>query len=196
MRFEFKTPRIPRSGQQQRPGEEPRRKSPPPREVGPREEAPEGDEQQAQPEISQGDQGSQGGEPVDAPLGSIFKPHWGEWYASCPNFQDTWEVTQNYTVNDIWPVRIQVVEGRMFSGNKLCVPSALQKQWVREIHAMSGHVGYDRFWAMVGDQFEGGDEDVVWECAKRVSHECDTCQACVRPHNRFGPIVYAPIPPT
>ena len=69
LRFEFKTPRIPRSGQQLRPEEEPGRKSPPPREVGPREEAPEGDEQQAQPEISQGDQGSQGGEPVDAPLG-------------------------------------------------------------------------------------------------------------------------------
>ena len=82
----------------------------------------------------------------------------------------------------------------MFSWNKLCVPSSVQKQWVRKIHAMSGHVGYDRFWAMVGDQFEWADEHVVREFAKRVSHECDSFQACVRPHNRFGPIDYAPIP--
>ena len=113
-----------------RQGEEPRRKSPPPREVGPREEAPEGDQQQTQPEISQEE--SQGGEPVDAPLGSIFKPHWGEWYALCQNFQETWDITQNYTVNHIWPAGIQTVEGQIFSWNKLCVPSSLQKQWVRE----------------------------------------------------------------
>ena len=195
--FKFKTPRIPRSGQQLRPETEPRRKSPPPREVGPREDVSEGEveEKETQPEISEGDQASQGGEPVDAPLGSIFKPHWGEWYAKCPTFQDTWEVTQDYTTSHIWPVGLQVVEGRMFLENKLCVPTPLQKQWVREIHAMSGHVGYDRFWTLVGNQFEWADDHVVQEFAKRVSHECDTCQACVRPHNRFGPIVYAPIPP-
>ena len=44
LHFEFKTPRIPRSGKPRRPGEEHRRKSPPPREVGPREEAPQGDQ--------------------------------------------------------------------------------------------------------------------------------------------------------
>ena len=133
LRFEFKTPRIPRSGQHVQQGEEPRRKSPPPREVGPREEISEEEEEEnSQPEISEGDQGSQGGEPVDGPLGSIFKPHWGEWYALCQNFQQTWDVTQNYTVNHIWTAGIQIVEGRMFSWNKLCVPSSLQKQWVRE----------------------------------------------------------------
>ena len=31
--------------------------------------------------------------------------------------------------------------------------------------------------------------------AKQVAAQCETCQACVRPQNKFGPIVPTPIPP-
>ena len=70
LRFEFKVPKIPRTGQHVRAAVEPRRKSPPPREVGPRVEAPEDEKDENEEENaeendeqgSQGRTGSQGGE--------------------------------------------------------------------------------------------------------------------------------------
>ena len=83
----------------------------------------------------------------------------------------------------------------MFLGPKLCVPSPLQKEWIREVHALLGHVGAERLKRVLEDRYEWGDDLEAVNFATRVSHECDTFQACDRPRNRSGPIVSAPIPP-
>ena len=67
LRFTFKTPPIPRNtGKQLRPEEVPSRKSPPHREVGPDDDSSNGTQNEnIEPN---GEGGSQGGEPVEAPL--------------------------------------------------------------------------------------------------------------------------------
>ena len=37
----------------------------------------------------------------------------------------------------------------MFLENKLCIPLPLQRQWIRDFHQRSGHVGFDRLWSNV-----------------------------------------------
>ena len=94
-----------------------------------------------------------------------------------------------------WPEGIQVVDGRMFLEHKMCIPIPLQKEWVRLQHEEMGHVGFPRMWKVLEEHFEWGEKGVAKKFAQKVSKECDTCQACQRPRNRYGPIVYAPIPP-
>ena len=43
--------------------------------------------------------------------------------------------------------------------------------------------------------FEWGDVLSAQAFAQEVKKQCDTCQACDWPHNKLGPIVFAPIPP-
>ena len=207
LKFTFKTPRI-LQGQPRRAEAGPRRKSPPSREVGPREEASEepfvtpqhveekdGSSSGSVKNETRDEEGSQGGEHQDAPLGSIYSHRWGEWYEECERFSQIWEDTISYSDVGAWPEGLQVVDGRMFFGPKLCVPTPLQKEWIRKQHSLLGHPGYERLWFLLQKFFEWGKESEANAFAKRVSQECDTCQACVRPRNRFGPIVSAPIPP-
>ena len=135
-RFTFKQPRIPTQGQAGRAQTEPRRKSPPSREVGPREEVseeifsqvPQQRSESSQENFEEDQSQSQGGELQDAPLGSIYMRRWGEWYVECPRFGSIWEDTFSYSDLDAWPENLQVIEGRMFIGAKLCVPTPLQKE--------------------------------------------------------------------
>ena len=94
-----------------------------------------------------------------------------------------------------WPEGIQLVEGRMYSGPKSCVPTPLQKEWIRVVHAELGHAGFERTWNVMQKWFEWGNEEEAKNFTKKVSQECDTCQACKRPRNLLGLIVLAPIPP-
>ena len=83
----------------------------------------------------------------------------------------------------------------MFSFGKLCVPTPLQKEWVRLSHQQLCHLGFDRTWKILQKLYVWGDEPEAKKFPKAVSRDCDTCQACVRPRNKLGPIVSAPIPP-
>ena len=77
----------------------------------------------------------------------------------------------------------------------MCIPLQLQNEWIRELHVSTGHVGKERFWQIIGDRHEWADRIKALEFSKLVMDQCDTCQACVRPRNKFGPIVMSPIPP-
>ena len=94
-----------------------------------------------------------------------------------------------------WPEGAQIIDGRMFEGHKLCVPTPIQKEWVRAMHEAQGHVGFLRMWKILEDHYEWGDKGVARNFARKVMRERDTCQACQRPRNRYGPIQHAPIPP-
>ena len=187
-------------GQRPRPEIVPPRKSPTASEVGPGEDFSEEEEENEENEINsedEEDQGnSQGGEPViGAPLGSCNQPDWSQWYAQCERWGELWDNLQNYQEDDEWPENTQIVEGRMFQNSKLCIPTPLQKEWVRLTHQFLGHVGVERMWKILEVRYEWGDEEDAKEFAKWVTRECDTCQACQRPRNKLGPIVSAPIPP-
>ena len=54
---------------------------------------------------------------------------------------------------------------------------------------------FEKTWKILGRDFEWGVVHAAQNFARQVSHECATCQACDRPRNKFGPIVFAPIPP-
>ena len=209
--FQFKDPSTVAKGKRARTGTKPSRKSPPTREVGPDEGTPEAEIKEEEEKSVAGsepsesdveilnddesDEGSRGGEQVEAPLGSCFKHNWSEWYAQCDRWSEEWASMQDYDENFEWPIGIQIVDGRMFSFGKLCVPTPIQKEWVRVSHANLGHLGFERTWKMLQRLYVWGDDSKAKKFAKTVAKECETCQACVRPRSRLGPMVYAPIPP-
>ena len=77
----------------------------------------------------------------------------------------------------------------MFIRTKLCIPTPVQREWIRESHKLLGHVGFGRLWKMMANKYERGDVLEAGTFAKQVAAQCETCQACVRPQNKFGPIV-------
>ena len=220
-RFTFRDPALGpsrgrgrgRSDERARQGRGLPRKSRPHREVGSGRRTPDGNESEnsevSHPELEEASSDDENDEQppenwedeeveeeeeenVNAPLGSVSQREWGEWYGKCPRWGQFW---QDMSGTGDWPPGTQVVDQRMFLDGKPCIPTPLQREWIRKIHEQIGHVGFERTWKILGRDFEWGDVHVAQNFARQVSHECDTCQACDRPRNKFGPIVFAPIPP-
>ena len=222
--FTFAKPRIigPKPGKQLRPDPTSVRKSPPNREVGPTEESSNGEEEETESEIMSDDEGEMQGdengpneingdedeeneeeneeeeteeeeEEHEAPLGTIHEPNWSEWYPKDKMFKEIWEIIQNDETE--WPVGIQVIDGRMFENGKLCIPTPIQSEWIREMHQNIGHVGNERLWQVIENKFQWGNKTQAKRLTMQMTKQCDTCQACQRPRNKYGPIVYAPVTP-
>ena len=132
---------------------------------------------------------------VEDPLGSAHVRNWSPWYARCPRWGENWARMHANDETFEWPEGTRIVEGRMFLGHKTCIPTPLQKEWIRAVHEVQGHVGFPRMWKILEDHYECGSLAEAKNFARRVAKECDTCQACRRPKNRYGPITHAPIPP-
>ena len=126
-------------------------------------------------------------EEEEAPPGSAHKPNWSEWYPKCKRWSEIWFATEDHKID--WPQGIQKIEGRLFLDSKLCIPSAIQNEWIRISHQNLGHVGGERLWTMIENKFEWADKVQVENFVKLVTRQCDSCQACQRPRNKYGPIV-------
>ena len=102
---------------------------------------------------------SRGGEQEgEAPLGSCKQHDWSEWYAQCPRWGAEWEQLMNPGPDFVWPQGIQVVEGKMFSEGKLCVPIPLQSEWIRLLHEQLGPRCFARIRAIIRGRFIWGDD--------------------------------------
>ena len=188
--FSFRDPKLGPKGKHVRPGRKPFRKSPPSREVGPSGGTPEaGEEMKMEMESSLADdenevssesshsgpeeifpEGEIGG---DAPLGTCRKRDWSHWYGNCKRWKDDWEKMHTTEGDFEWPQGIQINNGRMFLDRKLCVPSPVQKEFIRIEHELNGHVGFLRFWKIIGDRFEwynkGEARKFAEKCQKNVT---------------------------
>ena len=165
-RFTFRDPSLGSSGRGRnfgkpwRPGRGRSRNSSPPREVGPDNTLPNGEDrddplpnmddgssdddendedpaQEPPPQVE-----SQGGEQTDedddedeesphAPLGTIHDLNWGYWYTKCRGWSARWSSLSNLAEDDEWPPGVRVVSGRMFLYDKMCVPTPIQREWIR-----------------------------------------------------------------
>ena len=71
----------------------------------------------------------------------------------------------------------------------------LQKEWIRLEHTARGHIGFEKTWELLCRENEWGDPHLAQIHARTINRECQACQACDRPRNKHGPLVFTPIPP-
>jgi transposase InsO family protein len=121
----------------------------------------------------------------------VLDEDWDTHYAQCPRWSKTWLATQN---DEDWPENIRIHNDRMFWQERRCLPMALPILWVREMHESKGHVGGERIWEQLRTQIAWADTTVAREFTHKVASQCETCQACRRPHSLKAPVVYTPIP--
>ena len=127
----------------------------------------------------------------------LEKPNWREAYAKCAWWQDMYMATQNTgdESSSDWPKGFQMGNEQLFYEGKLCVPLEFQGAFIRLWHAQTGHVGADRLWERLQHTTEWADIEQAHARVKRVGFECETCQACNRPHRLKTKVAYSPMPP-
>ena len=118
---------------------------------------------------------------------------WGGEYEKCPVWFRMWK--DAHTPDADWPKGIKILEGRMYFGDKLCIPYSLQGAWIRDYHAFVGHVGLDRLWYQLHPRVEFADEEEAKKFVNHVMGQCETCQAMQRAHRLAGPMEPTPVPP-
>ena len=67
---------------------------------------------------------------------------WGPYYKVCPTFGKFWDDTQD--ASKVCPEKIKVFGCRMYQEESLCVPTPIQKPFIRLTHDKLGHVGAAR----------------------------------------------------
>jgi hypothetical protein len=55
---------------------------------------------------------------------SVWEADWGDAYAKCPKWKETWEMIQG---NSKWPEGFKFLRGQLFFEEKLCVPLIFQE---------------------------------------------------------------------
>ena len=70
----------------------------------------------------------------------------------------------------------------MFFEHRLCIPSSITAQVVRQHHADCGHPGPDRLWRDLERRYAWGHPAQAKKFAHRIPGFCITWQACEKPH--------------
>ena len=104
---------------------------------------------------------------------------WERFYNSCPLWGSPFCETQDPDAE--WPRGLRWEMGRMFFREKFCIPSCLQKSFIRKTHACLGHVGGKLLWEHMSLTTEWAQEDEAHRLTMCISRQCETCQACVKP---------------
>ena len=117
---------------------------------------------------------------------------WDVYYRACPRWSEAWIAA--HTPGLQWPSQVRIHNNRMFWNEQLCVPRSLQKLWIREEHASTGHMTSKRLWEQMQLHSAWSDTQSAREYVDKVGHECHACQATQRPHTMKAPMEYAPIP--
>ena len=81
-----------------------------------------------------------------------------------------------------WPSSIEICDGRMFYESRLCIPSSLTAQVVRQHHSACGHPAPDRLWRDLKRRYAWGDENGAKRFSIAIPKLCLICQACEDPH--------------
>ena len=106
-----------------------------------------------------------------------------------------WEVTQGDQEGE-WPKDVKIYYGKMYLGEKLCVPDHLMLKVVKIQHEACGHIGVDRLREECHRRYVIPDPTVFNQCCYRVKRACATCAQCEPPtRQRHGKIAKYPIPP-
>ena len=122
----------------------------------------------------------------------MYDREWDEFYLTCPKWSEVWKSTH---VGDDWPKEYKISGGKLLFEEKLCIPTSLQKQFIREYHSFVGHVGAPRLWKHLSNHFVFGDEKEAKDFVHQVMGECETCQACQRTTSLNGMVEYTLVPP-
>ena len=127
------------------------------------------------------------------PDNSVMALNWGPEYLKCPRFSEIFGETQQSTSS--WPEGMKFLEGKLYQGERLCVPLSLQERLIFDAHCFYVHIANPKLWQMLSVRYEWGLESEARAFSKKVSQVCPVCQACQRPNNRSAVIESTPIPP-
>jgi hypothetical protein len=118
---------------------------------------------------------------------------WDTYYQNCPIFFHIW--LNCHDPNAEWPKGIRLAENRMYHDGKLCLPQKLTQPYIRDQHAVVGHVGADRLWYHLEISTKFAFPEMAKKYAQNVMNQCETCQAAKRAHRLAGPQEPTPVPP-
>ena len=111
---------------------------------------------------------------------SVLDLDWSIHYEQCQSFQQMWLDTQGTSPN--WPKGVQVMGGKLFQDNKLCVPGGLVHKFLKNFHRSAGHLGVEKSLVEVYHRFhlpQGTRTRVILE---EMRKHCVVCQKAAPPH--------------
>ena len=128
-----------------------------------------------------------------APKEWVMSRDWTVDYPACPHWSELW--SEAMTPNPAWPDGVQIAHGKLYLNGKLCVPTSLVADVLRDFHECNGHIGKHRMLKVLGHHFYFPDSSVLPSLVHEMKKTCLTCQATERPYWRIkGPIDHHPIP--
>ena len=122
----------------------------------------------------------------------IDEIEWGKYYEKCPTWSNKWGLTHN---TQPWPEGVQILQGKMYFLDKLCVPTELQAPYIRLYHDVMGHVGVERLWADLNKNCVMAKSTYARKLCSQIARQCEICQASNRISRTKGPVEFTPIPP-
>jgi hypothetical protein len=124
---------------------------------------------------------------------NVFDMDWSKAYAVCPRWKPVWDQAHN---GPGWPSGFQLVDGRLVSAGRWCVPSGLLAEVLREQHSVSGHIGGDRLVEEAERTYVFADRMEAAKVAGGLQRTCPVCQATEHPHQPLRlKVCPTPVPP-
>ncbi len=128
---------------------------------------------------------------------SYWEVDWTPFYSKCPKWKSIWEATHDPNVS--WPPGFTLFEvhgshKRLYQGQKLCIPTALQQKIIYSYHSFLGHVGREKLWLYTLPRIQWPNPEDAKKDIFAILSICETCQACQRPTSKKGPISFTLVP--
>ena len=124
----------------------------------------------------------------------VLAADWARSYLASPIYKKVWE--QLHSPTGERPAGFKNLKGKLYYGEKLCVPEAEIWRLVREHHEWNGHVNNTKLAHDMELRFEFPPTVGVAKVLDRVRKNCLVCQASHPPNwSVKQPIVMTPIPP-
>jgi hypothetical protein len=125
--------------------------------------------------------------------------NWVEKYRSCPTYGPTLQEMEDAETTGqpgTWPQGFQRVEGKIYCGGLLCIPSALTGEVLRAQHTEAGHPTIEGMWFHMGRMFKFANDDDANRLSGWIHRTCETCQVTDPNRAPFKcPVEFTPVPP-
>ena len=113
----------------------------------------------------------------------ILDEDWSEEYAISPEWGMAWRAIQEDQQE--WPAGYRMYAGKLYLGEKLCIPEELVHLVLKDFHYQKGHIGVERMLSAIPDSFAMASLDpktTLKKLVMEIKRCCPHCQASEPPN--------------